>query len=68
MEAADVVPQYQWHWVTLTLELGTKARLYRSGVGGAANLILSVDDTTLPITLLQAAVRAALYADRFKLT
>ena len=53
--AATRVPQYEWHWVALTLELGTKLRVYmgaRSAAGATPELILSLDDAALlPVKL-----------------
>ena len=44
------MPQYQWHWVALTLEVGTRLRVYMGGRGAAGTtpeLILSLDDAAL---------------------
>ena len=44
------MPQYQWHWVALTLEVGTRLRVYMGGRGAAGttpDLILSLDDAAL---------------------
>ena len=55
--ATQRVPQYQWHWVALTLEMGTKLRVYMGGRGAAGRtpeLILSLDDAALLPQKLQS--------------
>ena len=34
--ASSKVPQHQWHWVAITLEMGTKVKVYMGGRGAAS--------------------------------
>ena len=58
--ASSKVPQYQWHWVAITLEMGTKVKVYMGGrgaAGAAPELLLSLDDAALLPQKLQQTGR-----------